>query len=86
MTEQERAERVGIAGRAHCAAEALVLPDDSFKGECRHCGGIVLVPRESQALMLVPDAAYCVFCGQRYRAAGMMIALELATFAKRGDN
>ena len=86
MTEQERAERVGIAGRAHCAAEALTLPDDSFKGECRHCGGVVLIPRESETLLLVPTGSYCVFCGQRYRAVGAMIALELATFGKRGDN
>lgn len=84
MTVQERAERIGIASRAGYAAEALTLPDDSFKGECRYCDGVVLVPRESEAFMLVPTAAYCAFCGQRYRVSGSMIALELAT-RQRGN-
>ena len=79
MTTHERAERIGIASRAACVPEALTLPGDSFKGECRHCEGVVLVPRESEALALVPTAAYCVFCGQRYQVSGLMIALEQAT-------
>lgn len=70
--------RIDMAARIRCAAEDLKLPDGEFKGVCRHCGGAVLVPRESESgkWRLVPDNSWCCFCGQHYRVSGGLVAVE----------
>jgi len=35
-----------MAWRINCKREDLELPEGEFKGVCRHCSGVVLVPRE----------------------------------------
>lgn len=70
--------RIDMAARIRCVAEDLELPDGEFKGVCRHCGGAVLIPRESASgeWRLQPEASWCCFCGQRYRVSGGLVAVE----------
>lgn len=64
------------AERIRCAPEDLKLPTAAFKGECRYCNGVVLVPRDPKTLRLQPDGSWCCRCGQRYRVAGGLVAVE----------
>lgn len=68
--------RIETGSRITNAVEDLTLLDDSYKGECRHCLGIVLVPRDPLTMKLRVNEAGCMFCGQRYRARGGLVAQE----------
>lgn len=65
-----------ISMRIGSEPEDLELPDDEFKGVCRYCFGVVLVPRAAPDGRLQPEAAWCCFCGQRYRVSGGLVAVE----------
>ena len=68
--------RIDMAVRIRCEPEDLELPEGEFKGVCRHCHGVVLVPRVVPDGRLQPEASWCCFCGQRYRVSGGLVAVE----------
>ena len=70
------------ASRIRCPLEELELPDEEYKGVCRHCTGAVLVSRDPKTLQLRPGEAWCARCGQRYRVDGTAVAYERSWWNK----
>lgn len=71
-----------FADRINDEAEELKLPDDSFKGVCRYCRGVVLIPRNTTTFQIEPDQSFCIYCGQKYRTRGRFIDIEREAWEK----